>query len=33
LRAVKPGQAYRLKDGMWHKREGNESITPDYCGG
>ncbi|SDC13964.1 hypothetical protein SAMN05444678_101449 [Sphingomonas sp. YR710] len=33
LRAVKPGQAYRLKDGAWHKRAGNEPIAPDYCGG
>ncbi|KRB86265.1 hypothetical protein ASE00_05940 [Sphingomonas sp. Root710] len=32
LRAVKPGQAYRLKDGGWRKRAGSESITPDYCG-
>jgi len=32
LRAVKPGQAYKLKDGAWKKRQGTESITPDYCG-
>jgi uncharacterized protein YdbL (DUF1318 family) len=32
LRAVKPGQAYKLKDGGWRKRNGSESITPDYCG-
>ncbi|WP_340313719.1 YdbL family probable chaperone protein [Rhizorhabdus argentea] len=32
LRAVKPGQAYKLKDGGWRKRQGSESITPDYCG-
>lgn len=32
LRAVKPGQAYKLKDGGWQKRNGAESITPDYCG-
>lgn len=32
LRAVKPGQAYKLKDGGWQKRNGSESITPDYCG-
>jgi len=32
LRAVKPGQAYRLKDGGWRHRNGGESITPDYCG-
>lgn len=32
LRAVKPGQAYKLKDGSWRKRNGSESITPDYCG-
>ncbi|WP_374649487.1 YdbL family protein [Rhizorhabdus sp.] len=32
LRAVKPGQAYKLKDGAWKKRQGSESITPDYCG-
>jgi len=32
LRAVKAGQAYRLKDGGWRKRSGSESITPDYCG-
>ena len=32
LRAVKPGQAYKLKDGGWRKRSGSESITPDYCG-
>ncbi len=32
LRAVKPGQAYRLKDGGWRTRNGSESITPDYCG-
>lgn len=32
LRAVKPGQAYRLKDGGWRKRNGSEAITPDYCG-
>jgi len=33
LKAVKPGQAYRLKDGGWHVRQGGESITPDYCPG
>jgi len=32
LRGVKPGQAYRLKDGVWHKRQGSEPIAPDYCG-
>lgn len=32
LRTVKPGQAYKLKDGGWRKRNGSESITPDYCG-
>ena len=32
LRTVKPGQAYKLKDGGWQKRSGSESITPDYCG-
>ena len=32
LRSVKPGQAYKLKDGGWRKRQGSESITPDYCG-
>lgn len=32
LRAVKPGQVYKLKDGGWQKRSGSESITPDYCG-
>lgn len=32
LRTVKPGQAYRLKDGSWQVRKGSESITPDYCG-
>lgn len=32
LRAVKPGQAYKLKDGGWRTRQGSESITPDYCG-
>ncbi len=32
LRAVKSGQAYKLKDGGWQKRNGSESITPDYCG-
>ncbi len=32
LRSVKPGQAYKLKDGGWKKRNGSESITPDYCG-
>ncbi|WP_296536196.1 YdbL family protein [Rhizorhabdus sp.] len=32
LRAVKPGQAYKLKDGGWQRRSGSESITPDYCG-
>ncbi|ATE67421.1 hypothetical protein COO09_07585 [Rhizorhabdus dicambivorans] len=32
LRAVKPGQAYKLKDGGWRTRVGSESITPDYCG-
>lgn len=32
LRAVKPGQAYKLKDGGWQRRSGAESITPDYCG-
>lgn len=32
LRAVKPGQAYKLKDGGWQRRNGSESITPDYCG-
>lgn len=31
LRAVKPGQAYRLKDGGWSTRQGSESITPSYC--
>jgi uncharacterized protein YdbL (DUF1318 family) len=32
LRTVKPGQAYKLKDGGWQVRNGAESITPDYCG-
>lgn len=32
LRSVKPGQAYKLKDGGWKRRNGSESITPDYCG-
>lgn len=32
LRAVKPGQAYKLKDGGWRKRQGSEPIAPDYCG-
>lgn len=32
LRAVKAGQAYKLKDGGWQTRNGSESITPDYCG-
>lgn len=32
LRSVKPGQAYRLRDGGWRTRQGSESITPDYCG-
>jgi len=32
LRSVKPGQVYKLKDGGWRKRNGSESITPDYCG-
>lgn len=32
LRVVKPGQAYKLKDGAWKRRQGSESITPDYCG-
>lgn len=32
LRSVKSGQAYKLKDGGWRKRNGSESITPDYCG-
>ena len=32
LRAVKAGQAYKLKDGSWQTRKGSESITPDYCG-
>ena len=32
LRAVKPGQAYKLQDGGWRTRQGSESITPDYCG-
>jgi uncharacterized protein YdbL (DUF1318 family) len=32
LRAVKPGQVYKLKDGGWQTRKGSESITPDYCG-
>jgi len=32
LRAVKPGHAYRLRDGGWRTRQGSESITPDYCG-
>jgi uncharacterized protein YdbL (DUF1318 family) len=31
LKSVKPGQAYRAKDGGWHVRQGSESITPDYC--
>jgi len=32
LRAVKPGQAYKLRDAGWRKRVGGEAITPDYCG-
>lgn len=32
LRSVKAGQAYKLKDGGWRKRQGSEAITPDYCG-
>ncbi len=32
LRTVKPGQAYKLKDGGWATRQGGESIAPDYCG-
>ena len=32
LRNVKPGQAYKLKDGSWQVRKPGESITPDYCG-
>lgn len=32
LRAVKPGQAYKLKDGGWRRRQGSAPITPDYCG-
>lgn len=32
LRAVKPGQAYKLNGGGWMVRNGGESIAPDYCG-
>jgi len=32
LRAVKPGQAYKLQGSGWRTRQGSESITPDYCG-
>jgi uncharacterized protein YdbL (DUF1318 family) len=32
LKAVKPGQVYKLKDGGWRHRQGSEGITPDYCG-
>lgn len=29
---VEPGQYYRLADGVWRKREGNEPVTrPGYC--
>ncbi|TZG25147.1 YdbL family protein [Sphingomonas montanisoli] len=31
LRGVKPGQAYKLQDGGWRTRAG-ENIAPDYCG-
>ena len=30
---VQPGQFYRLRDGVWRKREGGEQIKrPPYCG-
>lgn len=29
---VEPGQYYRLSDGVWRKRNGNEPVTrPGYC--
>ncbi len=29
---VEPGQYYRLADGVWRKRNGNEPVTrPGYC--
>ena len=31
--AVKPGQYYRLADGIWRQRQGNEPVLrPAYCG-
>lgn len=31
--AVLPGQYYRLADGVWRRREGNEPVPrPAYCG-
>jgi hypothetical protein len=30
---VGPGQYYRLTDGVWRQRNGNEPVpTPSYCG-
>lgn len=32
-RRVGPGQYYRLPDGVWRKRNGNEPVTlPAFCG-
>lgn len=31
--AVRPGQYYRLPDGVWRQRQGNEAVPrPVYCG-
>ena len=30
---VQPNQYYRLTDGVWRRRNGNEPVpVPDYCG-
>ena len=32
-RRVQPGEFYRLPDGVWRKRNGNEPVPlPAYCG-
>lgn len=30
--SILPGQYYRLRDGVWRRREGNAPVArPDYC--
>ncbi len=33
LARVPAGGAYMLPDGVWRRRSGGESISPDYCRG